>query len=232
MRHVRGDVFAAYSSQIVLNNRIPVITANVESWRLRGLGGDDTFQVIPIIGINIYVDGDEPGQSDTLLFQRNIAGASQVAILLDATPSSDHVQRIVQPGMGFVQLSGIEVARVDVATGDLYVSGTRAEDEITFMPLSTHSGAITALGVPTQYQFLNVPEGTYQFVITGGPSGLGGPTGGGFADKVIVRGTSGSDLFRVHGPNRRVSLSILGFGYPPSELAAWRSVRWTTGQPH
>jgi hypothetical protein len=224
-----SDTFTAAGSQIDLNNRIPLRTVNVENWRLRGLAGDDVFQIVPMIGINVFVDGDEPGQSDTLLFQRNPAGVAQVVIFLDATPAGDHVQRIVQPGMGFVQLSGIETARVDVATGDLYVSGTRAEDVITFVPLSTHSGVITALGVPTQYQFLNVPEGTNQFMITGGPAGLGGPPGGGFADKVVVHGTSGNDLIRVNAATRTVQVAILGFGYPAPILANWRSVRLDNG---
>ncbi len=131
--------------------------------------------------------------------------------------------------MGFVQLSGIEVARVDVATGDLYVSGTRAEDE--YVCTAKHAQWCDYCGVPTQYQFLNVPEGSYQFVITGGPSGLGGPAG---VDLLMgdCRGTSGSDLFESMDPTggcrcRSLVSVTRRAGWLPGEVS-----RWTMGRPH
>jgi hypothetical protein len=62
-----SDVFGvAGVAAIALNNRVRLTTSNVEAYRLQGLGGDDTFNINPVAGIAIAVEGDEPGASDVL----------------------------------------------------------------------------------------------------------------------------------------------------------------------
>ncbi len=46
---------------------------------------------------------------------------------------------------------------MDIEGGDLYVSGTRGEDVITFTPLSEDSGMLTAQNIPTTYNIDDVP---------------------------------------------------------------------------
>ena len=124
------------------------------------------------------------------------------------------VQTIEQVGYGLITHTGVEHVNMDIEDGELYISGTRGDDVIEFTPLSDDSGALTADHIPTLYLIDDVPAAN-PLVITGGGTGRGGPSGGGFADKVIYHGTSGADLIRVDAPNRTVGLSVLGFGYPP-----------------
>ena len=143
---------------------------------------------------------------------------------LDAVPGGpSFVQTIEQPGLGIVTLAGIETANLDANTADLFFSGTRVDDEITFTPTSGDSGSVTARGIATRFNFDEVPSGN-ALRITGGGTGLGGPPGGGFSDKVIFEGTTGSDRIRVNSPTRFVQLVIQGFGFPPPILATWRGV--------
>ncbi|MCA9121452.1 MAG: hypothetical protein KDB11_14780 [Planctomycetales bacterium] len=223
---------------IFLNTRIPINTVQVESYVLEGLDGDDDFNIIPIIDasvdngtgtIPILVNAEGPSGSDQVNFQVNIAdaGPNEVSVDLDSarTTSPEAIPTITQTGLGAVTLSGVETATIDANENDLYVSGTRTEDTITFTPLSADSGHVSAVGVPTQFLFDEVTQGVSTFTISGGAAGLGG--GGGFADKVIVNGTSGRDLIRVDGPRRTVSVEVLPFFAGVGTL--WRNVTLDNG---
>ncbi len=143
-------------------------------------------------------------------------------------PGSPFLQTIAQVGFGLVTHTGVEMVNMDVEGGELYVSGTRGEDVISFTPLSEDSGLLTANHIATTYNIEDVPANK-PLVITGGGTGRGGPTGGGFADKVIYHGTNGADLIRVDAPNREVSLDVLGFGWPAAVEASWRAITLDDG---
>ncbi len=208
---------------------------DVEDLLLETLGGDDIVDIdaegIAVSGlVTVTVSGDGPSGSDHLNFLRFAGGDAQVIVELDATPTGDLVQEISQAGiLAPVRLLGMETAAIDVESGHLYVAGTRADDVITYTPLSTDSGVFSAVGIPTIFAFDDVPEGSSEFVITGGGTGLGGPPSGGTADKVIVNGTSGSDLLTANVVTRNIGLDILGFGFPAPVLATWRSVTLDDG---
>jgi hypothetical protein len=208
---------------------------DVEDLLLETLGGDDIVDIdaegIAVSGlITVTASGDGPSGSDHLNFLRYAAGDPQVIVELDADPSGDLVQEISQEGIvAPVRLLGMETAAIDVESGHLYVAGTRADDVITYTPLSTDSGVFSAVGIPTVFAFDDVPEGSSEFVITGGGTGMGGPPSGGTADKVIVNGTSGSDLLTANVVTRNIGLDILGFGFPAPVLATWRSVTLDDG---
>ncbi|MCU0875684.1 MAG: hypothetical protein MUE50_25410, partial [Pirellulaceae bacterium] len=217
-------VTAANGGTVLLNQQLEVRFPGAAELVLHGLQSDDTFNVLPMAGVAIRVDGGDPSASDTLNFERAVAGAATVVVNLDAVPGGpSFVQTIEQPGLGIVTLAGIETANLDANTADLFFSGTRVDDEITFTPTSGDSGSVTARGIATRFNFDEVPSGN-ALRITGGGTGLGGPPGGGFSDKVIFEGTTGSDRIRVNSPTRFVQLVIQGFGFPPPILATWRGV--------
>ncbi len=225
-----SDAFTVGFASIFLNARVVVATTDVESYTLRGKGGDDTFTLQAQQGIAIRVEGDEPSGSDTLNFAADNSGGDPVVIVeLDSDlPNAPFLQTIEQVGYGIVTHTGIELVNMDIEGGDLYVAGTRGDDVITFTPLSGDSGVLTAQNIPTTYNIDDVPAAKL-LVITGGGTGRGGPTGGGFADKVIYNGTAGQDLLRVDTASRTVSLDILGFGFPAPVLASWRAVTLDDG---
>ncbi|MDA1053079.1 MAG: dockerin type I domain-containing protein [Planctomycetota bacterium] len=206
-----------------LTDHIPVLTANVEDYTLRGADGDDVFYIWPQLGIDIRVEGDGPGASDVLNFavDPNDPGPNGVVVELDdpATPANLVVQTITQQGLGVVTLSGIETANIDANSNDLVIAGTRTDDVIHYTPLSTDSGTVTADGIATVFNFDNVPQGTNSFTITGGA--------GGFADKVELNGTSGRDLIRVDSVLRTASVEVLPFLAAAGTL--WRDVTLDDG---
>ncbi len=214
-----SDVFTVPGSLIVspsikLNAQVVVGTVEIENYVLRGLGGDDSFNILSQEDIDILVEGDEPGSSDTLNYARDLLGANQVVVELDSDFDVPFIQTITQAGYGTVTHTGIETVNADIEDGDLTVVGTRGDDVITFTPLSEDSGQLTAENIATTYNIDDVPQGN-DLVITGGVTGRGGPTGGGYADKVIYNGTNGVDVILVDTPNRTVGLGT---------TIPWRSI--------
>lgn len=208
---------------------------DVEHLLLETLNGDDIVDIdaagIAVSGLlSVTVSGGDPSGSDTLNFVRDAAGADEIIVELDATPFGDLVQEISQAGIpAAVRLLGIETVNIDVEGGDLYVAGSRIDDVISYTPMSADSGRFSAQGIPTLFYFDNLPEGSSEFVVTGGGTGMGGPTDGGAADKVIVYGTSGSDLLTANVVTRNIRLDVLGFGFPPPVVGSWRSVTLDDG---
>lgn len=220
------DSFTVGASMVLLNSRVPVVTGGIENYQLRGLEGDDSFTIQSQVGIDILVEGDGPGGSDTLNFAADGTGGDPVVVVeLDSDlPGVPFRQTIQQIGFGVITQTGVESVNMDIEGGDLYVAGTRGEDVITFQPLSQDSGVLTADHIATTYLIDDVPA-TSELRISGGGTGRGGPEGGGFADKVVVLGTNGRDLLRVDAANRRISLDVRGFG----GTQAWRAVTLDDG---
>ncbi len=232
-----SDTFGvAGTSSLLLNNRIPLTTTQVENFILSGLDGDDRFNITPIIDltvddgtgtVEITVAGEGPGASDTLNFTRNTldAGPNDIVVELDSnTTVADVTQTIRQVGLGAVTLSGIETANINAVTEDLFVAGTRLDDVITYTPTNTDSGTFTAAGISTVFHFDNVVQGTNTFTITGGGGAASLLGAGGFADEVIVQGTNGSDRIRVNSLTRVVAVDVQSFGFPAAVVASLRDV--------
>ncbi len=95
------DAFTVGIATVFLDARVPVSTADVENFTLRGKGGDDTFTVQAQQDIAILVEGDEPSGSDTLNYAAdNSAGDPTVIVELDADlpnvalPADDRAGRV------------------------------------------------------------------------------------------------------------------------------------------
>ena len=222
---------------IQLNNQVPLTTDGVENYVLEGLTGDDNFNLSPVIDtsvdngsdtIPILVNAEGPSGSDFVSVEVNVLDAAPNDVIIesdsDLTGGAELIPRITQVGLGPITLSGVETAAIDANTNNLYYVGTRADDITTFTPLSEDSGWIVGAGVPTEFFFDEVSADN-TFTITGGGDGIGGPTGGGQADKVILQATNGRDLIRVDSPNRTAEVEVLGFGGPlPAAGTVWRNV--------
>ncbi len=198
---------------IFLDARVPVSDERRRKLQLRGLGGDDTFTVEPQAGIDILVEGDGPSGSDTLNYAADNSGGdpgrdcrTRFGPGRRSVPADDRAGRLRR---GDAHRAS-RPANLDIAGGDLYVAGTRGEDVITFTPLSEDSGTADRRADPDDLQHRRCAgrqaAGDHRWW-----HGTGGPTGGGFADKVVYKGTNGRDLIRVDAPNREVSLDVLGF---------------------
>ena len=116
---------AGAAATITMQNHVDIDTVNVERYQLLGLGGDDTFNITPIAGIAIRVEGDEPGASDVLNFN-----AAAAPIFLNLAPST-----ITQVGFGDVTFAGIETVNVDANTQNLTVTATANDDVVDVTPL-------------------------------------------------------------------------------------------------
>jgi hypothetical protein len=81
---------------IALNAQIGVRTTGIESYTLRGLTGDDTFNITAQANIQINVQGDDPGGSDVL----NFTGTGG-DVTLDLAPLT-----VTETGLGPVSVSG------------------------------------------------------------------------------------------------------------------------------
>jgi hypothetical protein len=171
---------------IGLNTRIGIGTASVETYRLRGLNGDDTFNITAQADIVIIAEGDDPGGSDVLNF--NSTGATIVNLgaraISDAGVAGD-------PDAVFF---GIEIVNVHSFGNDLTVVGTGVDDVIDVTPRGTSNGTLQANAVAPVVNF----EETAIFTVSGSF---------GDADLVIVNGTNNHDVMRVNSPNRQVSVA-------------------------
>ena len=150
-----------------------------------------------------------------------VAAPRNIAVELDATVTPDPgVQTIQQETLGLVILSGIETANVEATNNaeaeNLVVAGTRFDDVLTYTPRSEDDGTVTSDRANVIVNFNNFTNADDTVTLTGGS--------GGFADKVVVNGTNGSDLLTANVVTRTVGLDVLGFGFPPPVVAAWRTV--------
>ena len=230
-----ADLFVVPGTpDIDVNTQVRINTLQVENYTLDGLDGDDSFTITPVIdasvdngtgSIPIFVSGEGPSGSDTLNFIVNIldAAPNDVIAALDAVAGPELVQTITQVGLAAVTLLGIETANIDALTNNFVMTGTRFDDVLTYTPTNVDAGTVTSDRISTVFNFEGVIQGTNTFTVTGGAGGVLGD--GGFADKLIVRGTEGSDRVRVDGPARLVAVDIQGFGFPPTVLATLRDVR-------
>ena len=134
---------------IELNNQIDVITDDVEEYILKGLGGDDTFDIVGISDPNndvdtVFVEGDEPGSGSDVLEYTSV-GATTV----DFQDSND-LTSISDAGFNVpdVVFSGVEAVNVDANGQALEVEATDIDDVIIIRPLGTASATVDVAGQP------------------------------------------------------------------------------------
>jgi len=140
------NVFRVPSSAIPapsleLVGQISVGTTSVESYVLRGLGGDDTFEVTAQTDIIVDVQGGDPGNSDVLNF------TSTGATILRT--GSSQIDDAGVAGTPDVIYSGVETINLDANQNSLTVEGAANDDDLTVTVYSATSGKVE-LGLAVQ----------------------------------------------------------------------------------
>ncbi|MCU0878232.1 MAG: Ig-like domain-containing protein, partial [Pirellulaceae bacterium] len=138
--------------------------------QIEGGDGDDSFEITPEAGVQIYVNGGNPGASDTLVF--NGTGG---AITVD--PAN---RTITEAGLGPVTYSGIESIEIDGAGAEITVLGSAGNDSFDVTSPVLDEVLVTVNGSGPQFHLLN---GTYLF------------DGNGGTDHLALSGTAGNDTF-------------------------------------
>jgi hypothetical protein len=101
------------AGQVNLNSRLVVHTASIETLTLEGLGGDDTFTVVPALSASVYTAMNFNGGAQ--------ASATGDRAILAGTAGADTVGisgQVVSLGGNTVNGSGLEGLRFDALGGD------------------------------------------------------------------------------------------------------------------
>jgi Ca2+-binding RTX toxin-like protein len=148
---------------------------NYASALVRGLDGDDTFNVAPRVGVALRLEGGDPSASDVL----NFTGDGTGAVTEDLG-----AQTIAETGFGTVTLSGIELVNLNAGGAALTIQGTANADTMRYTPTGVAAGIVTLDGLNQVTNFTNA-GGTFTL----------DPLGG--SDTVVVNGTSVGDTIDV-----------------------------------
>ena len=177
------DTFSVDAAGVVLlNGQIPVNTPSIITLTLRGLDGDDTFNVAGDHNLeSIVVEGGNPSASDVLNFTG--AGGTIAVNLGGAT--------ITEAGFGPVGYTGIEIANVDAAGGDLDLTGTSGADVLSITPTDTDSATATLLS--------SNPNIGSTPVINGSAIGTLNVDLAGGADRLVVSATQAGETITADG---------------------------------
>jgi Ca2+-binding RTX toxin-like protein len=174
---------------ILLNSQVAVGTTAVENYTLRGLGGDDTFNITAQVNVLIAVQGDEPGSSDVLNF--NATGATTVDL---GASSIEDAAVAPTPNVTFL---GIETINVDANDNAFGIVATAGDDDLTVTVWSATSGTVEhgpAVQKPGEVQHDPLPPLIRYTEITGA---LLTDLGGG-EDTLIVVGSALAQTFNVN----------------------------------
>jgi hypothetical protein len=138
--------------------------------QLEGGDGDDSFEITPEAGVEIFVNGGNPGASDTLVF--NGTGG---AITVDSAN-----QTITEAGLGPVNYSGIEHIEINGAGAEITMLGSAGNDAFDVTSPMVDEVLVTVNGSGPQFHLI---DGTYLF------------DGNGGTDHLALSGTAGNDTF-------------------------------------
>lgn len=145
-------------------------TAGISEVQLRGLDGDDTFNLAGTLPYSqVLVDSGNPSAGDTL----NLTGASG-AVTMNLGP-----QTITGYG-GTVSFLGIEEVAANAGANALNVTGTAGNDVVAFSPTTAGAGSFSLVGNNIAYIYSN-------------SSSITANLGGGSGDIVQVLGTGVGD---------------------------------------
>ncbi|MEX0713059.1 MAG: DUF4214 domain-containing protein [Pirellulales bacterium] len=179
----RFDVSSSGQLQIFKANQIGSIsttvaihTPGIEQVELKGLDGDDAFNVsggLPFT--QTVLSGGDPSASDAA----NIAGDGTAIIASIGTGG----MMITGGGLGTVTLAGVELLELDAAGGNLTVLTTDGNDTLVVTPTGPDSATLDATGL--------VPR----MAVRGGASLTVDLLDG--SDTLVVEGSAGADLISV-----------------------------------
>ena len=191
-----SDTFAVTAgAAIELNSRIDIDTNSVEAITLRGLGGDDTFNIAAVSNVTIDVKGDEPGSGSDVL---NYTSAGPAALDLGRSTIEESL------GTDVVTYAGIEQLNFHHGGSALTVQGSDLDDDFVVTPLASDDVTLQRNGVSPVVN----ADGAGAFTI----DALDGN------DSVTIRGGVGDDIFQNAGLNPVTSSLVTIAGLLPINL--------------
>ncbi len=177
-----NDAFtvAATSGDVTIAGRATIErSGTLSDLFLNALDGDDVFNVTgpqPYTTINLA--GGNPSASDQLNLTGN--GTAMTMSVGDASPS------VTGGGLGTVNLSGIEIANINSAAGNLTVQTTGDNDVVEVTPQGPNDGTLQANGVSPVVNFATTATFSVNLL-------------GGSGDALTVNGSAGADVIAASG---------------------------------
>ncbi|MEZ6114403.1 MAG: hypothetical protein R3C99_25840 [Pirellulaceae bacterium] len=148
-------------------------TTAVEGYVLRGLGGDDTFNVTALANIGVTVQGDESANHTNVLNYTSVGGTT-------VELGNNEIEDAGVAGTPDVVYAGIDVINVVAGGQNLTVQGSTGNDDLLVRPTGANSATVIAEGQP---------------IVNGSGIGTFTVDGNGGNDQVTVEGSAGADAF-------------------------------------
>ncbi len=191
-----SDVFrvphpAIAAPSVALNNRIGVSTAGIETLTLRGLSGDDVFNVVAVAGVAIAIQGDDSANHSNTL---NFTGVGASSLNLGAGTIDD----AGVAGTPDVTYTGIDFVNVNAAGQPLTVQGTAGNDTVSVTPLGGNAGLINAGPTLPIVNYSAVLANTVQINLLAGQ------------DTLAVYGTAQAETITVNAVTGTVNTGAFG----------------------
>ncbi|MCI0360198.1 MAG: hypothetical protein L0211_17105 [Planctomycetaceae bacterium] len=117
-----------------LVSHLGVGTTGIETYVLRGLSGDDRFEVVAQTNVTVDVQGGDPGASDVLAFTST--GATTLNL------GSSRIDDAGVVGTPDVVYSGVEIININASGQALSLVGSASDDDLTVTVLTATSGKI------------------------------------------------------------------------------------------
>lgn len=174
------------AGQVNLNSRLVVNTARIETLTLQGLGGDDTFTLVPALSASVYSAINLNGGAQ--------ASATGDRAILTGTTGADNVKisgQVVSLGGKTVKGSGLEGIRFDARAGNdlLTYNGVRGVTE----NITVSSSGVVGGGRISGPNVTRVDFSGVQRIDVNGNAPRSTET-----DTLAFRGTNAADVFQIN----------------------------------
>ncbi len=176
---------------VALNNQIGVGTTGIESYVLRGLSGDDFFDIVALPNIAISVQGDDSANHSNVLSYTS-TGATTINL---GAASIDDAGVVGTPD---VLYSGIDFINVNATNRALTINGTLGNDTLTVTPLAGNQGSADAGNFFPLITYSNVAANTLNVNLLGGN------------DTLEVEGSAQGEAITVDVPLGSVNTGAFG----------------------
>src|SRR5207248_1389337 len=172
-----SDAFAVTAAGVItLNSQIAVNTSGVANLTLRGLEGDDTFNLTGGVAFTTTtIDGSGPSASDVV----TLTGATGL-VTVNLGDSTVPGNTTITGYGGTITLIADEVVDLNANSNALTINGTAQPDSLTYTPTGASAGTVRSANLNTVFNF-SAATGTFTLDADGG------------TDTVTVNGTSGAD---------------------------------------
>ena len=185
------DVFTVPHASVAapsigFNSQIGIGTTDIETYQLRGQGGDDIFNLTAQDAVQLVIEADDPGASDVI----NFTATGATTLDLAAGTIEDDATAVTPD----VTYSGVETIYVIGAATDLTVLGTAEDDQFEVTPLAADSGRLSLAAGGPQVNFSSTAT-----LLVDGSTG---------DDTLVVTGSSASNVININ--NAAASVEVTG----------------------